>query len=407
MASPSPQCRSLHKLLLLLVVTLASGGLAQTLYIPLDNRPPNWTPCTWGVVQCPPAEFYKGRSGVGFLDLSTWLINTPGQRLVVSLDALAYGGLVQSREASLPAHQALARLAVLRAWKGKFGGEVVAFGVIPRHPDAKHRERNLEVLRSLEGWGLDYLEAPWDDALPGSPAVQEAATLPLPTRPGADESGQLMLLRTLSPGLRVRVWYDDPAATGQNTPYEGIPLEESVRRLLKSGGMQAVEQKPDLALLVYTGKDPRQAVLTLLQASREAPVAVADIASVNRGDKRLMDYLLGIGHYPNLASYACWGTPANNLGSALAQGGLFLRDLEGRLDRLAEGYLQYLYGEVGRPWVRRYFVEPLLEGVSILTLGHLREQRLPSLMGDRLELLSVEFPWRRSFEIALRFRRVR
>lgn len=390
----------------MLAVALAEAGLAQTLYIPLDNRPPNWTPCAWGLVQCPPADLYRGREGVQPLDLSTWLINTPGERLVVSLDALAYGGLVQSRELALSAQEALTRLAVLRAWRGKFGGEVIAFGVIPRHPDARYRERNLEVLRSLEGWGLDYLEAPWDDALPGSPAVQEAATLPLPTRPGADESGQLMLLRALSPGLKVRVWYDDPAAAEQNTRYEGIPLKESVRRLLESGGMQAVEQKPDLALLVYTGKDPRQAVLALLRASREAPVAVADIASVNRGDKRLMDYLLGLGRYPNLASYACWGTPANNLGSALAQGGLFLRDLEGRLDRLAESYLQYLYGEVGRPWVRRYFVEPLLDGVSILTLGHLREQPLPSLMGDRLELLEVEFPWRRSFEVALRFRRV-
>jgi len=402
MALPLP-----YRALLLLVVALACGGLAQSLYVPLDNRPPNWGPCDWGLVQCPPAAYYKGRSGVGFLDLATWLINTPGRRLVASVDALAYGGLVQSRESPLPTSEALARLSVLRAWKGKFGGEVVAFGVIPRHPDAKYRQRNLEVLRSLEGWGLDYLEAPWDDALPGSPAVREAATLPLPTRPGADESGQLMLLRTLAPGLKVRVWYDDPAAAEQNTRYEGIPLKQSVRRLLESGGMQSVEREPDLALLVYTGKDPRQAVLTLLRASREAPVAVADIASVNRGDKGLMDYLLGLGRYPHLASYACWGTPANNLGSALAQGGLFLRDLEGRLDRLAEGYLQYLYAEVGRPWVRRHFVEPLLDGASVLTLGYLREQPLPKLMGDRLELLEVEFPWRRSFELAFRLRRVR
>lgn len=406
MTSPPPQWKPHHKLLFLLFLLLASGGFAQTLYVPLDNRPPNWTPCTWGRVQCPPAELYRGREGARPLDLSTWLINTPGERLVASLDALAYGGLVQSREVDLPAAEALARLAVLRAWKGKFGGRVVAFGVIPRHPDAKHRERNLEVLRALEGWGLDHVEAPWDDALPGSPAVQEAATLPLPTRPGADESGQLLLLRTLAPGLRVRVWYDDPRAAAQPTRYEGIPLEDSVRRLLASGGMQAVEERPDLALLVYTGKDPRQAVLTLLRAGREAPVAVADIAAVNRGDKRLMDYLLGIGRYPHLASYASWGTPANNLGSALAQGGLFLRDLEGRLDRLAESYLQYLYGEVGRPWVRRFFAEPLLGGVDVLALGHLREQPLPEFLGDRLELLDVTFPWRRSFEVAVRFRRV-
>lgn len=311
---------------LLLAFVLVSHGWAfpsGTLYLPLDDRPPNWLPCTWQVVRCPPRALYQGRQGANLEALWGWLQEQTGRTLVASLDALVYGGLVQSRSSALPLEEARGRLEVLYRWQARTGGQVLAFGVIPRHPDATHRTRNLELLRSL-GDGFAYLEAPWDDALPGSPAVAEAATLPIPTRPGADEAGQVLLLRALNPGVRVRVLYDQPQAAQQITRYEGIPLQESVSRLLLSAGAVAVESRPDLVLVVYTGGDPRRGVLTVLQGLREAPVALADIARVNRGEASLVRYLLALDIYRDLAAYASWGTPGNNLGAALAQGGCLL-----------------------------------------------------------------------------------
>jgi hypothetical protein len=173
---------------------------------------------------------------------------------VASLDVLAYGGLLQSRHLSLAPEDALARLLPLLSWKVRHGGEVYLFGVIPRW-DATFRERNLRVLKALAPWaglGGVYLEAVWDDAVRGSPAPREAALLPYPSRPGADEAGQVLLLRASRPGLKVAVVYETPALARQLTPYEGLPLEETVARLLGSAAARptALEEGPDLVLYV-------------------------------------------------------------------------------------------------------------------------------------------------------------
>ncbi|MGM8837735.1 DUF4127 family protein [Thermus sp. 93170] len=388
-----------------LVLVLLGGvalGAPPFLYLPLDDRPPNWAPCTWGLVLCPPKAVYRGAEGADLGALRGWLLATPGAALVASLDALAYGGLLASRHLDLPAEDALARLGPLLAWKVRHGGEVLLFGVVPRF-DATQRERNLRVLQVLAPWsrlrGL-YLEAVWDDALRGSPAPREAQALPYPSRPGADEAGQVLLLRALSPGLRVAVVHEEAALAERTTPYEALPLEETVRRLLRSAGAEevALENIPDLVLYVYGGKSPRGATQDLLRLMAQYPVALADLSRVNRGDAGLMGYLQALGLYGRLAAYAAWGTPANNLGSALAQGGLFLRDREGRLQRLAEAYFAYWWGEVGRPWVRGRFPEPLGEEA----LGVASLWPYVAWEGYRVDLKALAFPWHRSFEAEAR-----
>lgn len=387
----------------------------ETLYIPLDDRPPNWSPCTWQLVHCPPRALYQGRQGASLEALWGWLQEQNGHTLIASLDALVYGGLVQSRSSTLSLEEARHRLEELSRWRARTGGQVLAFGVIPRHPDATDRARNLALLRDLGG-GYAYVEAPWDDALPGSPAVAEAATLPIPTRPGADEAGQVLLLRALNSGVRVRVLYDNPEAALQVTRYDGIPLQESIARLLASAGAVAVESRPDLVLVVYSGGDPRRGVLTVLQGLREAPVALADIARVNRGDASLVRYLVALDLYPGLASYASWGTPGNNLGAALAQGGLFATPLcqragnpvawceERRAQVLAQAYLEYLWGEIGRPWVRARFPEPLTEEAARYVFERLQVEPMPRLGLGQLRPEGLKFPWGRSFEAEWQYR---
>jgi hypothetical protein len=370
---------------------------AQTLYVPLDNRPPNWLPCTWGWVVCPPSNLYRGPLGVDQEGLRHWLLQTPGQRLVVSLDALAYGGLVQSRRSPSSSLEALSWLAAILSWKVRYGGVVDGFGVIPRFPDALDPQRNLDVLRRLASWPFAYLEAPWDDALPGSPAVEEAHSLPLPTRPGADEAGQLLLLRAFRPGLHVRVVYDDPQAPRQVTPYEGIPLAETIQLLLKAARAQEVQQHPDLILLVSTGHT--QATLReIVRWIFRVPIALADIAQVNRANPHLMQDLIELHLYPHLAAYEAWGTPANNLGSALAQGGLFLEHPNHRKEALAESYFQYLYSDFGRPWVQVHLRGPLGASAARALLAWLRQFSFPTLGSEVPVLRGIVFPWERSFE---------
>jgi len=74
-----------------------------------------------------------------------------------------------------------------------------------------------------------------------------------------------MLLRALKPGLRVQVRYD------------GIPLEDSIARQVRSAGATPVERHPDLILLAYTGKNPQGAALLVQSSLGQAPVAIAGI----------------------------------------------------------------------------------------------------------------------------------
>lgn len=389
---------------LVLALFLWGLGLAQAsiLYLPLDDRPPNWAPCTWGLVVCPPKGAYRGSMGANLEALRAWLLATPGRRLVASLDVLAYGGLLQSRHLALRAEEALVRLGPLLSWRVRYGGELFLFGVVPRW-DATRRERNLAVLQALTSWARlpgVYLEAVWDDALRNSPAPKEAKALSYPSRPGADEAGQALLLRALRPGLKVAVVYEEEALEERTTPYEGLPLRDTVTGVLQSALAQGVslEEGPDLVLYVYGGRNPRRVVQDLLRLMPRFPVALADLSRVNRGDAGLMAYLLDLGLYARLASYASWGTPANNLGSALAQGGLFLGDAGGRLKRLAEAYFAYWWGEVGRPWVRARFPEPLpQEAQRVGALWPYLE-----LEGYRVDLEDLRFPWERSFEAEVR-----
>lgn len=350
------------------------------LYLPLDDRPPSWAPCRWQIVVCPPGELYQGPLGIDYPALRSWLLETPGDFLLVSWDALAYGGLLQSRSQKRTPSSALVRAGSALIWKSRYRGELVGFWVLPRYPDARYRERNLTAIKRSQPWEA-YTEVVWDDALPPSPAPREAGRLDFAVRPGADEAGQVQLLAILRPGLKVKVLYDDPQAAWRVTPYEGIPLYQTVAKVLNSAGA-LTSLEPEVLLYIYTGQSPAKAFYQI--ATSPYPVAVADIAQVNRADPLLLRALVKNGRFGNLASYAAWGTPANNLGSALAQAGLL--NEQTRICALAESYLQYRYSRVRS--------EPDLQTL----IKTFKSGPWPEIAGYRLELQSLEFPWQRVFE---------
>lgn len=155
-----------------------------------------------------------------------WLDTVQPSALIVSLDALAYGGLVQSRTSPISADAAWDNL--WSAWFWHLSIPVYGFVVIPRAPDAVDRERNLEVIRRSLDWAADgtlqRLYVTWDDALAGSPAPLEGAKIRgevesrglknVFVHPGADEvasalTASLMLERfKLKP--KVRFKFSDP-----------------------------------------------------------------------------------------------------------------------------------------------------------------------------------------------------
>ncbi|BBN95101.1 hypothetical protein DEIGR_101430 [Deinococcus grandis] len=402
-----------------LPLALLGAADAQTL-LPLDSRPATRVlPALIGglrgdALRVPDAALLgTAARGADPAALGAWLAAQPRTGpLVVSLDALAYGGLVQSRTSPLTAPEALARLEPLRTWTERTGQPVYAFITLPREPDATDRARNLEVVRAVIGWAregrLKELDVTWDDALPGSPAPQEGAALaqdaPANVRvyPGADEVLSMLTARALAPeAATVRVEYSDPAAAQQVMKYEGIPLTQSAANHAQGSGFQVVDGKADLTLFVFNGGDPRRAALRVSTLLRAGKVAVADVAQVNLGNPRFWADLRTLRQHANLQALAAWGTPGNNLGTALAHAKLARGADPVRQDALLarEFANDVIYSSEVRAQLRTLIPEAQLNTPQAqATLMRLAGAFFPLRVGDSYSLGSADLPWGRSFE---------
>ena len=406
-------------LLLALSCSLAS---AQTL-VPLDSRPATRVlpaliaELQGGTVQVPAANLLgTAEKGADPVALTAWLAQQPTtEPLVVALDAVAYGGLVQSRNSPLRATDAVARLQSLRDWQKRTGQPVFAFITLPREPDATNRARNLEVVREMMTWARDgvfkELHVAWDDALPGSPAPQEGAMLAqdapdnVHVYPGADEVLSMLVARAIAPSAKkVKFVYSAPDRAGEVMKYEGISLVQSAENHALGSGFSVAKEgeTPDLTLFVFNGGDPRRAAVKISGLLRKGPVAVADVAQVNLGNTRLWKDLSTLRQSANLLSLAAWGTPGNNLGTALAHAKVAMDGANPiRQDALlAREYANdVIYSAELRNALRKAIPEKELNTPEAQQkLLSLARDMFPLRMGDTYTIADATLPWGRSFE---------
>ncbi|ADV67828.1 DUF4127 family protein [Deinococcus maricopensis] len=411
----------------LLLAALLGTASAQTL-VPLDSRPATHdlpariAGLPGGHVNVPPAELLGNATrGADHAALTAWLAAQPGDApLIVALDAFAYGGLVQSRTSPLSVDEALARLEPVRAWQQRTGGAVYAFITLPREPDAKDRARNYAVAQRMLTWARDgvfrELHVTWDDAKTGSPSPAEGARLaqdaPANVRvyPGADEVLSLLVARALAPETRtVAVEYSDPQKADAVIQYEGIPLKRSVELHALAGGfaLAPAGEGADATLYVFNGGDPRRAALRVSQLLRRGPVAVADVEKVNTGNPRTWADLQTLRQTANLLSLAAWGTPGNNLGTALAHAKVQLRAAQpgtGNAQRQDELLAREFANDVTysarvRAALRAAIPEAQLGSAAAqTTLLNLARAQFPLRIGRTYTLEDASLPWGRSFE---------
>ncbi len=407
---------------------LTAMAQAQTL-VPLDSRPATSTlPAAIAslgmqAVHVPPrALLGTARQGADYNQLLAWLQAQPTTGpLIVSLDALAYGGLVQSRTSTLSASEVLARLAPLRERAKQ--QPIYAFITLPRSPDATDRARNLAIARQMMHWAADgtftELHVTWDDALPASPAPQEGAELAkdappnVQIYPGTDEVLSSLVARALAPKpSSVQVEYSDPVSQDKITKYDGIALSESVRLHAQAAGYEVrSEQSSPLILYIYNGGEPRKSALRISALLRQAAkqgrwVAVADVNTVNMGNSRLWADLTTLRRTPALAALAAWGTPGNNIGTALAHSKVVLAGADPlRQDALlAREYTNdVLYSGLLRAELRKAVPDAQLSQPGGLqkaeqVLYGLAQQHFPLEMEQNYTLQDVTLPWQRSFE---------
>ncbi|TSA82472.1 DUF4127 family protein [Deinococcus detaillensis] len=416
--------KSRFSLRLLAAALLLFPAVQAQILLPLDSRPATSTlPADIAGLISPDVrlapQWLLGalKQGAAEAPLEAWLAaqTTPQNLpLIVSLDALAYGGLVQSRTSPISVDVALARLAVLKT-KAAEKQPIYAFITLPRSPDATDRARNLAVAREMLAWAADgtfrELHITWDDALPGSPAPQEGAELAktapanVLVYPGADEVLSSLVARALAPeAARVKVEYSDPTKADAVIKYEGIALSRSVALHAQATGftLAAAGESAPLTLYVYNGGDSRKAALRISALLRRGKVAVVDVNAVNQGNPGLWSDLTTLRRPENLAALAAWGTPGNNLGSALAHAKLVLHGADPiKQDALlAREYTNdVIYSAQLRPQIRKALPEAELSSAKASQVAlALAQKDFPLQFAQRYTLADASFPWGRSFE---------
>lgn len=215
------------------------------------------------------------------------------ERALVSVDMLAYGGLVASRTAGCTTEQALARLDVLKTLQ-RSGTPVVAFAVLPRLslrtseaqapyerilanwaasggksppedvPAAIFEEylavrgRNVQVVEDLIAQvargDLEFLVLGQDDAAPRGPHLQEQRLLEQQIRrlgmeervrivSGADELAMNLVAGWLAgrEGIQpvLEILYSEEGAGERIPPLESRPLEEALQEHLSLSGARS------------------------------------------------------------------------------------------------------------------------------------------------------------------------
>jgi Protein of unknown function (DUF4127) len=400
--------------------------------IPLDSRPatsllPIRIAAVGGLEVVSPPQKLLGdaKRGADLEAIRDWLWTANPRALVVSLDALAYGGLVQSRSSTISSQEAWDRLWMIRNWHLVTKRLVYASITIPRSPDAKDRPRNLEVIRKAIQWAedgtLERLYITWDDALPGSPAPAEGAKIAAEVEarglknvlvyPGADEvTGSLISSFTLNERQvrpRVRLEFSDPKARMNIIKYDGLPLEKSAERQANAAGLEVVTDGSEaFTLYIYNGGDLRAAAVRLSVLQRRAPTALVDVANVNKASSPLVNDIVVLERFMKLWAFAAWGTPGNNLGTAFAQAGLRATRAESAasVELLVHEYLNdFVFSSLLRDRLRKRWPESELgsEAARADLLTQIRSAFAASRLSSKqcFEIANASFPWARSFEI--------
>ncbi|MCA9790710.1 MAG: DUF4127 family protein [Candidatus Eremiobacteraeota bacterium] len=375
--------------ILLLLTLLFSIARADTLLVPIDDRPANLLfvrqlARIGGDELVVAPRYLLGRFlSPGQSDtLVSWLEEQarPGDTAFVSADMLAYGGLVASRNRQTSAEEALARLSVLERLEGV---DLQVLATLPRlslrtsdsqapyerklaewatkpglEPPAEVpaevveeylavRRRNLGVLLRLVEMArqgkIAHLVIGQDDshktglhqkeqeellaAIDGDPRITLIS--------GVDELSMDMLAGHLAGApVGVRVIYSDPEAAEKVPPIESLPLGQMVEQhLLLSGARPVDDESAEVDLFVYVpsakpwnvpgqeGKPPAESFLEQVKQAQQAGrrVAVADLSLVNRMDPFLAEGVLKELDLPKFAGFASWNTPANAVGTVIAQ----------------------------------------------------------------------------------------
>ncbi len=450
-----------------------SGGLCAIIFpmrigfIPIDNRPVCYTlPALTAEIDSSVELFMPPRELLGDLKkcadvdgIMAWLRGLDNiDAFVISLDTIAYGGLIPSRRSSDSFEQILKRLENLKTFLS--GKKVYAFSSIMRISNNninqeeksywdrwgkkifqyswnRHKEnncvtevpdeiledylatrsRNFEINKVYLDWQkdgiFDTLIFSKDDCAEFGLNVLEAnelKSLGATVKTGADEIPLTLLARALEANYKIHPVFLEESQKNLISNYEDIPLAECVRSQIELAGMQVaqnadcelyvnnfIERQGEIVMKVYTEPFSEH------WAEPQLPCVVADVRFANGSDNAFVGSLFEAG-IENLLGYSAWNTSANTLGSLLLalkitlnaqKNGTFNKDAFNRL--MLTRFLD--------DWAYQANVRQSLAVPDVTLL----QERMRPFENFLLKLfpcnncIRYKFPWDRLFEVEIDF----
>ena len=360
-------------------------------FIPIDNRPVCYN-LAKDISEIdeniklfiPPRELLGSLTKIADTDkILDWLKAVPKcDAIILSLDTLAYGGLIPSRRSNDAFEIIASRINGLKQILASKNAKIYAFSSIMRisnnnfneeekeywadygkkifeysynlHKNGSAdssaippailedylntRKRNFDINRIYLEWQkegfFDTLIFSKDDCAQYGLNVKEALELENMggfTKTGADEIPLTLLSRAIKKDIKVFVEYTEPEYTNLISNYEDISIDKSVSGQLELGGFVRTNNKNDAdIILVVNNFKEKQGELVMDWGTEpfsgefelpDKPFAVADVRYANGADNGFVENLLKKLRKNNCAGflgYAGWNTSANTLGSLLA-----------------------------------------------------------------------------------------
>lgn len=353
-------------------------------FIPIDNRPVCYTlPEQIASINDDIEFFIPDRKLLGDLtknadinEIFNWLENLcPADVFIISLDTIAYGGLIPSRRSNDTFEEIKARIERLKnILKGK---KVYAFSSIMRisnnniNEEEKEywnkwgkkifnysycidkfgsvckkevpdeilqdyfatRKRNFEINKlylEYQKEGLfDTLVFSKDDCAQYGINVQEAKALEKSggfVKTGADEIPLTLLARAINNQLKVCPIFLEPEYKHLVSNYEDISIEKSVLGQLELSGCKVCkENEADILLYINNFKDNQGEIVMKIDTTPfsgswqkpQKPYMAADVRFANGADNAFVKKLFENGLDENFCGYSGWNTSANTLGSLI------------------------------------------------------------------------------------------
>lgn len=424
-------------------------------FIPIDNRPVcyNLAKDIAAIDEnielfIPPREFLGDLTrSAGVNEIIEWIENIPEcDAMVISLDTIAYGGLIPSRRSTDSLEDIKSRLKRLKPslknkkvyafssimrisnnnyneeekeyWKdwGKKIFEYSYSGVNDGIPQAilddylATRKRNFEINKTYLNWGLNTLIFSKDDCAPKGFNVDEARELErlgAKTKTGADEIPLTLLARAIEKEIKVFVEFTEPDYKDCISNYEDVSIEKSVQGQLELGGFTQVQtrEEADVILIVnnFIEKQGEYVMGWTTQPFRKTftppdkPYAIADVRYANGADNDFVEQFLPQIDLNNFYGYAGWNTSANTIGSLLA--GVKVRWNAGKYNESAFKRLQII--RFLDDWAYQANVRGMIENpCDIQDLMKPYEIKLAEIFGQ-IPPIEYLYPWSRKFEVEI------